>query len=120
MSLTFKEFRDKNDKRNEQFYHEGNWEIERWTNAIAGEAGEACNLSKKLGRLDEMYGLQKFTPEEREKKRKQWTRELERELGDVVIYCNLLASELGCHLEDLVKEKFNEKSKEINGCDIYL
>ena len=34
------------------FKHElSSWTPDQWTNAIAGETGEACNFAKKLNRL---------------------------------------------------------------------
>lgn len=93
----------------------GSWMIDQWTNAIAGETGEACNLAKKLNRISN--NIKGNKPEDgdfsliKEK--------LGKELADVVIYCDLTASALDMNLGDLVKQKFNEKSDEI-GSDIKL
>jgi len=85
------------------------WTIDQWTNAIAGETGEACNFAKKLNRLvNNIKGNKASDGDESEIRIK-----LGKELADVVIYCDLAASSLDLNLGDLVKLKFNEKSDEI-------
>jgi len=64
-----------------------------WTTAIAGECGELCNLVKKQVR-DE----------------KDLSADIGKEIADVVIYADLLATRMGFRLEDLVRLKFNEVS----------
>ena len=52
--LTFERLRRKNVKRNRQSF-KGNledWSLAEWSNAMAGECGEACNLTKKMLRGD--------------------------------------------------------------------
>src|SRR5690242_420165 len=51
--LTFERLRAVNVLRCEDAFHKLNaWLPEQWTNAMAGETGEACNITKKMGRGD--------------------------------------------------------------------
>ena len=67
--MNFKELREKNKARcNEYFHALYQWDFSQWTNAMAGEVGEACNFSKKLLRLNSTIYSQKFTDKEKKKK----------------------------------------------------
>lgn len=115
--MTFEELQSKNVARCvNDFGHElSNWAPDQWTNAIAGETGEACNFAKKLNRLiNHIKGNKPEDSNYRVVKEK-----LGKELADIVIYCDLTASSLGLNLENLIIQKFNEKSDEI-GSDIKL
>lgn len=106
-SLRFSELRRASYKRAiEAFGHaEGlaDWSPAEWTNAVAGEVGELCNLTKKLGRGDANVKLE----------------DIGKEIADVVIYADLVATRMGLKLEDLVRQKFNEVSDR-RGSDIKL
>lgn len=69
------------------------WSLNDWATALAGEVGEMCNLLKKRRRgemiLDE---------------------EIAKELADVILYADLLATHAGINLERAVVQKFNEVS----------
>ena len=80
------------------------WSPAEWSNALAGEAGELCNMTKKLLR-DGPASIDMA--------------ELGKEIADVVIYADLVATRMGFKLEDLVRQKFNEVS-ERRGSDIKL
>src|SRR5215813_3811246 len=73
------------------------WSIAEWTNAMAGEAGEACNVAKKIrrGDYDNDPELAK--------------RLLLSEIADVVIYADLICQQLHASLGDAVQQTFNEK-----------
>ena len=73
------------------------WSLADWSNALAGETGELCNLIKKMRRGDQID-----------------LKEVGKELADIVIYADLLASKLGLNLGDCVREKFNEVSDRIH------
>lgn len=75
------------------------WSPAEWSNAMAGEAGEACNLTKKLLR----DGADAVDLEE-----------LGDEIADVVIYADLVATRLGIKLEDCIRRKFNKVSDKKN------
>lgn len=120
--LQFEDLRMANAKRVGQFKNRrgepahakadgSDWSIAEWTNAIAGEVGEACNLAKKLRRGD-------FGPRESQDYILAM-HELARELADVVIYADLAAQQLGWSLADAIIEKFNEKSNEVQS-DVFL
>lgn len=93
-------------------WHNGKnpWSISDWGVALAGEAGEVCNAIKKMRRIeDDIQNLnaadrQLNTVEEAKKK-------IAEELADVVMYCDLLAHQLGASLEDEIIRKFNEVSQ---------
>ena len=69
---------------------------------LAGEVGEVCNEVKKLARFRMGLVGGKTTCEGRD--------DLADELGDVVICCELLASQFGIDLGEAVHRKFNKTS----------
>jgi len=115
--LSFNKLKNVNKRRCiDGFKHELNsWTPDQWTNAIAGETGEACNFAKKLNRL--LNGIKGNKPEDLDYEILKV--KLGKELADVVIYCDLTATSLGLNLSDLIIQKFNEKSDEIES-DIKL
>lgn len=95
--LTFAALRRANVVRCEGSFHGlAAWNPSEWTNALAGEAGEACNLTKKLRRGEAIDA-----------------RAIGDELADVVIYADLAAARLGLRLDELVREKFNRVSERV-------
>lgn len=97
-------FRMHNEKRaRENFTHDISpiW----WTNAIAGEVGEACNIAKKISRgdyADDPRGMDTAR------------RNLAIELADVITYCDLLMSHLGFDTELMLLKKFDIVSERVN------
>jgi NTP pyrophosphatase (non-canonical NTP hydrolase) len=86
------------------------WSIAEWTNAIAGEVGEACNLAKKLIRFrDGVRGNTKPGDQDPDSVK----RRIAEELADVVIYADLTMRALGFDIEVVVVEAFNRKSAEL-------
>ena len=88
-----------------------------WAGAMCGEAGEAANNAKKLWRVYFHSGMRRESPSREtvdELKRK-----ILKEIGDTIIYADLLAARIGFTTEDAVRIAFNEKSDEI-GCSIKL
>jgi NTP pyrophosphatase (non-canonical NTP hydrolase) len=84
---------------------------------MAGEAGEACNIVKKIRRLeDELYRKNNKVAQPISEEYKEM---LKKELGDVVCYVDLLAARAGINLEEAVVHKFNEVSDRM-GSDIKL
>ena len=81
------------------------WALSAWSNAVAGEVGEAANIIKKIERGD-------FTLDEVRGK-------LAEELADVVTYLDILAKRAGIDLGDAVIEKFNKISDSI-GCMVKI
>ena len=114
ITMTFDELRNKNAYRCEtDFGHAltgpDAWQPTDWTNAMAGEVGEACNVSKKLKRLAMNHALNR--PEDRD--HSELVHRLLLEVGDAVIYADLLCRVLGASLQDAVTLAFNGKSAEI-------
>lgn len=81
----------------EVFFPITDWSLTDWACAMAGECGEACNFIKKL-RRGESVDMQTIG----------------KELADVVIYADLLATRIGLSLGTCVREKFNEVSDRRN------
>jgi NTP pyrophosphatase (non-canonical NTP hydrolase) len=78
-----------------------------YSNALAGEVGEACNVVKKMERGD---ALARGVP----------VRDaLSDELADVLIQLDLLAQAAGINLRNALITKFNVKSSEM-GANIFL
>jgi NTP pyrophosphatase (non-canonical NTP hydrolase) len=78
------------------------WTLADWSNAIAGETGEMCNLIKKIRRGDDID-----------------PKEVGKELADIVIYADILASLLNLDLSNCIVEKFNEVSDRV-GSDVKI
>lgn len=95
----------------EDFEHDlGDWSHAEWTNAMAGEAGEACNKTKKLLRhRDGIAGNTK--PEDRDEATLR--RAAAREIADTIIYADLAIQALGFDTSEVLRETFNAKSDEL-------
>jgi NTP pyrophosphatase (non-canonical NTP hydrolase) len=78
------------------------WTLADWSNAIAGETGEMCNMIKKIRRGDAID-----------------PKEVGKELADIIIYADILASLLGLDLSDCIVQKFNEVSDRV-GSDVKI
>jgi len=84
------------------------WSVMEWACAMAGEAGEACNVAKKIRRVEQEIAKSKVeiaTPME------EWDRRLAEECADVLIYLDLLCASRGIDLEAAVVAKFNKVSE---------
>lgn len=86
------------------------WNLAEWSNAMAGEAGEACNATKKLRRLE--CGMQQAAGDTPAPRTIAEARErIAKEVGDTVIYADLLARQAGFTLEECVRRAFNQVSE---------
>lgn len=86
------------------------WNIAEWTNAMAGEAGEACNAAKKLRRIEckmQQHGGDSGVPADAI----EGARKVLKEVGDTVIYAGLVCARVGGTLEQAVRMAFNEVSE---------
>lgn len=106
--LTFKAVSDINRERanrwhGDPFWKDG-WTGADWSNAMAGEAGEACNVVKKLRRQD--FGIQQAEASSRE----QLLESLAKEIGDTFLYLDLLAQYYRLDLAKCVVDTFNRVS----------
>jgi NTP pyrophosphatase (non-canonical NTP hydrolase) len=131
MTLTFDELRAANVKRcNTAFPHKLiDWSLQDWSNAMAGEAGETCNVTKKIRRGDFAMSEAKLidlTPEgpkllalAEDVDIESYVRTvgdpvqsiLAEEIADVVCYADLLAARAGIDLGEAVRRKFNKVSE---------
>jgi NTP pyrophosphatase (non-canonical NTP hydrolase) len=104
--INFDHLTEQNFKRcTEDFKHPlESWSIAEWTNAMAGECGEACNITKKLLRFRSGHGHMN------DKSEGTLRKALGEELADVVLYADLIASSMGLCLGELVVDKFNKDS----------
>lgn len=80
------------------------WTGADWSNAMAGEAGETCNVVKKLRRDD--FGKQSALANSRD----EMIAKLATEIGDTFLYLDLLAQFYGLDLAQCVVETFNRVS----------
>jgi NTP pyrophosphatase (non-canonical NTP hydrolase) len=107
MTETFGGLRKQNVDRCNQSYHPLDaWSLTDWACAAAGEMGEACNIVKKLRRLDDEHSR---TVE----LRPDLYIALADEIADAVIYLDLLAARAGIDLGDAIIHKFNQTSEKI-------
>lgn len=104
--LTFADLRAANIARQEYWGGSDNWTLADWSNALAGEVGEACNVVKKIRRPQlGTIGNSADTP--------AYHKQLESEIGDVLIYLDLLAKAAGLDLAECAMRAFNEKSEKL-------
>jgi len=99
------------------FNHElDSWSIAEWTNAVAGEVGESCNLAKKIIRhRDSVPGNYKPEDTDIDLLRLRCAKEL----ADVITYADLTIQALGYDTEQVLKGVFNAKSEQLN-CPITI
>lgn len=79
------------------------WSLGDWGNAMAGECGEACNVIKKIRRIE--CGLK--PPDNLEALREH----LGEELADTMLYLLLVAENAGINMEEALRAKFNKVSE---------
>ena len=84
------------------------WSLLEWSAAVGGECGEMQNIAKKIKRGD--YG---------DRMHADGRSDLAKEMADIIIYLDLMASREGIDLEQAVVSKFNEVSDRCN-CDIKI
>lgn len=108
------ELRHVNIKRQEEYPKPEGVELDEnfRSNELMGEAGELAGCVKKLYRERMGIAGNKHTKEELRKN-------LEEEMGDVLICLDLLASFYGVDLEAVTRKKFNEVSDKV-GVSVYI
>lgn len=106
------EFQAVNANRGRRWHHGdlSQWSLLEWCGAMAGEAGEACNVAKKLRRLDlalpnKEAGLTNADADALKQK-------LADEIGDTLIYGLLILSDLGVDASAVIARVFDRKSVE--------
>lgn len=94
--LTFENLREANVKRcEESFFPLESWSLTDWACALAGEVGEVCGAVKKLKRGD---GSEQAIVDE---------------IGDVMVYADLLLARINMKLDDAIVNKFNRVSDRV-------
>lgn len=107
VGLGLQTLRVANINRCEQVFHPIKaWTPAEWACAMAGEAGEACNIAKKIKRLETGTNTAKDPATMAE-----CCLLMGKELADTVIYCDLLAASLDINLGEAIRDKFNEVSE---------
>ena len=76
-----------------------------WMLACLGELGEAANIQKKLNRLRDGLRNKEDAVELRAK--------FKSEIGDTMLYLDLVAQAAGFSLEEAAQQSFNDKCDEI-------
>ncbi len=99
------------------------WSPAEWTNALAGEVGELCNLTKKILRHD--LGIQQLAEQEGRDYHNPGVRSwlVERAAEEIAvsfIYLDLVATRLGLNLYDIIVDKWNLTSERENFPDRLL
>jgi len=114
--LTFKQFADINLLRCEQGFNHplSAWSLSDWGVAMAGEAGEVCDVIKKLNRIRDGFEVANMG-----KSKEDLENQLCDEIGDVLAYLDLLAQKHGTSLEECVVNKFNKVSDRLD-CKIKI
>lgn len=112
MTITIKNMQKINAIRARKWHHGdlSQWSLLEWAGAMAGEAGEACNVAKKIRRLDlalpnKESGLDSSNIHALRFK-------LAQECADTIIYAMLTMSALDIDAETVIKGVFNKKSIE--------
>jgi NTP pyrophosphatase (non-canonical NTP hydrolase) len=106
-SLTFSELRRVNEDRAKTWHQGGlsEWSLNDWGIAMVGEAGEVAGALKKLKRLRDQIASNNNPVTEEVALQNLWT-----EIGDTLVYLDLLATVSGTTLEKCVVETFNRIS----------
>lgn len=109
MSLDFDQLRETNAARcahwHPGFPHDEEWTLSDWSNAMAGEMGEAANVVKKIRRVET------GNPGKHDGARDDLVTKLGEELADVILYADLLAAKAGLDLGEEIRRKFDAVSE---------
>lgn len=92
-----------------RMWHEGQteeWNAADWSNAMVGEAGEACNAVKKYRRIQ--TGVQQ---KEGPKTHSEARAAIKKEIGDTYLYLDLLAQFFGFDMWETIRDVFNQVSE---------
>lgn len=105
--VSFNKLKKENKSRMERWHGETEWSLADWSNAMCGEAGEAANIVKKIRRHQTSLNSNSYNTPPLE----ELFPALGKELADIVIYCDLLATQANINLEQAIIDKFNEVSE---------
>lgn len=111
MANDFEKFSAVNKQRAMRWHRGGldEWSVTDWSNAFAGEAGELCNAVKKFRRVeDRIQGGDGDTPQPRDVEAA--VRAIQKEIGDVYAYLDLLAQRFSLDMWTCVASTFDQIS----------
>lgn len=116
-TITIKDLQRINVERTNRWHPQGlsEWSELEWAGAMAGEAGEACNIAKKLKRLTgAIRNLDKrgLTSPVQNEQADEYRKALAEEVADTIIYGVLLIGRVGHDAEETIRRVFNTKSEE--------
>ena len=98
MSDFLQDLREANRKRSKEFLdrrpNRKEFSPLEWGGALAGEVGELCNIIKHAQRDDRFEAWHQYVADE---------------IGDVLVYLDILADVLGIDLEQATTNKFNQR-----------
>ena len=100
MSISFDNLRRANNKRQQEWPGNEHADVAFRAIEVAGEAGEVAEAVKKF--LRAQRGIKGTTLD---------VEDVASEMGDLVVYLDLLASEMGIDLGNAVMNKFNATSR---------
>jgi NTP pyrophosphatase (non-canonical NTP hydrolase) len=104
--MTFDDFQQRNEDRcKTAFLSCADWSLNDWLTALGGEVGEAMNIAKKIRRGDYVGDHAAASCA---------LSELAKEIADVIIYADLIMTELGRNTGQEVQRKFDEVSKRVS------
>jgi NTP pyrophosphatase (non-canonical NTP hydrolase) len=98
------------------------WSLSQWSNAVAGETGELCNIIKKVERGDYHKRPENHSDNPEFKQAyaaAQYRQDIAKEAADIVIYLDLLCTREGIDLGAEIVKKFNEVSERVK-CSITI
>lgn len=107
---TFNELRLLNTKRAERWHgpHSEPWTGADWSNAMCGEAGETANAVKKMRRLEtHVHSNNPAQPTDVQIARDM----IAKEIGDTLLYLDLLAAHYEIDLGETLCKVFNQVSE---------
>jgi len=110
MNNFLQRLRKQSQSRADEWHRDQKWNIMEWGCAMAGEAGEACNVAKKIRRTEQ--GISKRKEENLQNSLEVLHEKLAEEIADTIIYLDMMAAHIGIDLEECVTKKFNKVSEE--------
>lgn len=109
-NLSFATLREINARRSNLWMRGVSWTRADWITALVGEVGEMANFSKKMNRIENgLVGNVKVEDTDLEELRQGFNKEL----GDIMLYLDLLADSVGVDLAEITVEVFNRKSEQL-------
>lgn len=112
--MTIKEIVDASKTRTSRWHPSGldEWSVLEWAACTAGEAGEACNVAKKIKRVDGDLANRQEGKLIYPAVRGEYVHKFEKECADTILYAILAIMRVGGDPEAVLRDVFNTKSEE--------